>query len=518
VVGDVTTERIALGSAVGALVIAGALPLGAMLVASVWTADGFGLGAYASLFGSARPRILFLRSLAVGGIATACALAIGAPVGTLCERTDLPGRGLLAVVLAVPFVLPTYVHAVGWARLFSSSVPLQGSLLATGLVLGSCLAPLVLLATRASLRTVDPRLEEAARLSAGWIGTLRGVTLPLALPGVARAAGLVFLLAVGDLAVPTYLAVDVFPTASFTQFAAAYRFGSATALAMPLVLLALVVLSVESRILPDRVASLRGAASERGRARIELCRARWPLSLLLGAACAGLVALPLGALVRDALTPGALAEAWDRAHDAALRSLAWAAIGACLLTLVGSLLGYLVERRVFRFARALDRLALLLFATPSTVLGIGLVALWNHPATSWIYATPAVVLLGYVGQLAAVPSRLCASAVAAVPRRLEEAAQLAGARWHRRVLFVVAPLAAPGLAAAWLASFLFCLRDLGISMIVYPPGADTLPVRSFTLMANGPPPLVAALCVLMIAAALGPLLVLAASLRRMTVR
>jgi iron(III) transport system permease protein len=254
------------------------------------------------------------------------------------------------------------------------------------------------------------------------------------------------------------------------------------------------------------------------RARIELCRARWPLSLLLGAACAGLVALPLGALVRDALTPGALAEAWDRAHDAALRSLAWAAIGACLLTLVGSLLGYLVERRVFRFARALDQLALLLFATPSTVLGIGLVALWNHPATSWIYATPAVVLLGYVGQLAAVPSRLCASAVAAVPRRLEEAAQLAGARWPRRVLSIVAPLAAPGLAAAWLASFLFCLRDLGISMIVYPPGADTLPVRSFTLMANGPPPLVAALCVLMIAAALGPLLVLAASLRRMTVR
>lgn len=512
------TERIELGCAVAAFVVCGALPLVAMLVASLWTPEGFGLVAYASLFDSARPWVLFLRSLAVGGIATACALAIGAPMGTLSERTDLPGRGLLSVVLAVPFVLPTYVHAVGWAALLGPSMPLHGSLLATGLVLGTCLAPLVLLATRASLRQVDPRLEEAARLSAGWLGTLRGVTLPLALPGIARSAGLVFLLAVGDLAVPTYLAVDVFPTASFTQFAAAYRFSSATALALPLVLLALVVISVESRILPDRVASLRGIATERLRARIELRGARWPLSLLLGAAAVGLVALPLGALVRDALTPGALAEAWARAHDAALRSLAWAAIGACLLTLIGALLGYLVERRVFRFARAVDRLALLVFATPSTVLGIGLVTLWNHPATTWIYATPVVVLLGYVGQFAAVSSRLCASAVAALPRHLEEAAQLAGARWLRRMLHIVAPLAAPGLAAAWLASFLFCLRDLGISMIVYPPGADTLPVRSFMLMANGAPPLVAALCVLMITAALGPLVALAASLHRMTAR
>ena len=59
---------------------------------------------------------------------------------------------------------------------------------------------------------------------------------------------------------------------------------------------------------------------------------------------------------------------------------------------------------------------------------------------------------------------------------------------------------------------------IGISIVVYPPGADTLPVRTFTLMANGKPELVAALCVMMIAAALGPLLVLAVSLRRVSAR
>ncbi|MGH7289013.1 MAG: ABC transporter permease, partial [Myxococcota bacterium] len=235
---------------------------------------------------------------------------------------------------------------------------------------------------------------------------------------------------------------------------------------------------------------------------------------LFGVAAA-LVVLPLGTLAADALAPGALADAWRRAGDATLRSLAWAAAGASLLTFVGFLLGYLIQRRVLGIWRGVDQLSLLLFATPSTVVGIGLVALWNHRFTNWIYTTPAVVILGFLAQFAAVASRLSANAIAAVPVRLEEAAQIGGARWPRRLVRIVGPLVAPGLAAAWLASFLFCLRDLGISMIVYPPGADTLPVRTFTLMANGKPELVAALCMMMIAAAFGPLLVLAGVLRRM---
>jgi iron(III) transport system permease protein len=515
---DVTTERATLLFAVGVLVVAGVFPLLAMLVASVTTPEGFGFDAYTSLFASGRPWLLLLRSLAVGAIATVGALAIGWPAGVLFERTDLPGRNLLTVILAIPFVLPTYVLAVAWARLLGTAAPGLDSLLGVGLVLASCFAPVVLLATRASLRAVDLRLEEAARLSAGWTATLRGVTLPLALPGTVRAAGLVFLLAVGDLAVPMYLGVDVFPTESFTQFAAGYRVGAATALAVPLVLIALIVLFTESWLISEHVASLRAVAVDRTRTRIPLGRALIPVSIVLAAAVAALVVLPLAALMRDALAPGALAEAWERASDAALRSLEWAAIGALLLTLLGFALGYVVERRVLSFSRAIDHVSLLLFATPSTVLGIGLVALWNYPATSWIYATPVIVLLGYVGQLAAVASRLCGSGIAAFPVRLEEAAQLAGARWPRRMIRIVAPLAAPGLAAAFLASFLFCLRDLGISMIVYPPGADPLPVRTFTLMANSRPELVAALCVMMVAAALGPLVVLAASLQRMSAR
>ena len=72
--------------------------------------------------------------------------------------------------------------------------------------------------------------------------------------------------------------------------------------------------------------------------------------------------------------------------------------------------------------------------------------------------------------------------------------------WH-----IVVPMAKRGLVAAWIGGYVFCLRDLGISMVVYPPGSDTLPVRILTLMANGAPSLIAALCVILIVATLLPL-------------
>src|SRR5258705_13885455 len=50
-------------------------------------------------------------------------------------------------------------------------------------------------------------------------------------------------------------------------------------------------------------------------------------------------------------------------------------------------------------------------------------------------------------------------------------------------------------------------------MLVYPPGYDTLPVRIFTLMANGGPDLIAAACVLMIATTVLPLVAVALVMR-----
>jgi iron(III) transport system permease protein len=88
---------------------------------------------------------------------------------------------------------------------------------------------------------------------------------------------------------------------------------------------------------------------------------------------------------------------------------------------------------------------------------------------------------------------------------MEQAAALCGASWFMTLRHVVAPLAKRGLIAAWIIGYVFCLRDLGITMAVYPPGSDTLPVRILTLMANGAPSLISALCVILLVVTLAPI-------------
>ena len=168
--------------------------------------------------------------------------------------------------------------------------------------------------------------------------------------------------------------------------------------------------------------------------------------------------------------------------------------------------------------RAVDAWTVLLFALPSTVIGVGLIALWNRPSLSFVYSSPLIVLFGYLAQYTALTSRTTIAGLTLVPASMEDAAASAGAGWVRRLCLIVVPLVAPTLVAGWLIAYIFCLRDTGITMLVYPPGYDTLPVRIFTLMANGAPDLIAAACVLMIAATVVPLGILVFILQRRRAR
>ncbi len=246
---------------------------------------------------------------------------------------------------------------------------------------------------------------------------------------------------------------------------------------------------------------------------IPLGRWRIPALLAVSLLAATTVALPLLALLVSSLTPFAYLEAWNKAADSLGRSLVFAGVGATLLTVIGFFCGYLIHHRALRLWRAVDTLTLLLFTLPGTVIGVGLIALWNRPGIGFLYASAAMVIFAYLAQYTALTSRITLATLANVPRSLEEAAQMTGAPWLARIWHVVVPAALPGVIAAWLIGFIFCLRDLGASMLVYPAGQDTLPVRIFTLMANGAPSLISALCVILVTVTLSSLGILGALFR-----
>lgn len=514
------TERVTLTSVAILLALIGLSPVVAMVADTLYVDGSFSLKAYQALLASdGQLTSLMGRSLVLSLLTAGLATIVGVPLGILLGKSNLPFGGTLTALFTVPLLIPSYVLAVAWFAVLGRTGWLGEALPPTvaevvssayfGLfgcvfVLYAAFMPVVMLLTITYLRAVNPQWENSARFVSGWPNILLRITVPLIAPAILFAAVLVFLLTLGEVGVPTYLRYPVYAAETLTQFAAFYDFRAATVSATPLLFVTLAILALQYR-LHSRVLELGRGASGGMSVQIELGKWRLPLfALVLGWALIT-VALPLAVLIVQSSSPAAYLEAFSRASGSIVRSLGFAAIGASLLAVLGFFCGYLIDQRTLAIWRGVDWLALLLFTLPGTVIGIGLINLWNTSLTNWIYATPAILILGYLAQYAILPMRMTSASLEMIPRSLEQAARLSGAGWFMTLRYIVAPLAGRGLIAAWLIGYVFCLRDLGISMIVYPPGSDTLPVRIFTLMANGAPSLIAALCVILIIVTLLPL-------------
>ena len=522
-------RRLTLLLVVGALVIIGLLPLGMMLGKSFFIDDRFTFAIYEKLFANAREYWAPMgHSLTLASLTAGFAMVLGVPLGLLLGKTDLPLRRALAVLLSIPLLIPPYILAVAWFNLLARDGLLARVLqpgtvrLLSGWLFGlpgcvwvlvSAFMPVVMILTVVYVHSVSSRLEEAARLIARWPGILRTITLPIIMPGIVFGGILVFLLALGEVGVPMFLRYAVFPVETLTQFSAFYDFGAAAAAATPLLGITLAVLALERVYLREKTHRLRPTTSGTRMLLVSLGRWRVPTLVAVSLLAAAMVVLPLLALIVASLSPSAYAQAWSKSADSLGRSLIFAVLGASLLTTFGFFCGYLIHHRALRFWRAVDTVTLLLFTLPGTVIGVGLIALWNRPVTGFVYASAAMVLLAYLVQYTALTSRIMLATLSNVPQSLEEAAQMTGAPWLARILHVVVPAALPGVIAAGLIGFIFCLRDLGASMLVYPPGQDTLPVRIYTLMANGAPNLIAALCVILVSVTLISLAILGSLLR-----
>ena len=503
----VRTETTVLALCIAVIAIAGLAPIAVMAVDSIRHNGQFSLDHYRELISAARFWPLLGNSIRLALATTAVCGFIGVPAGILFAKSDLPLRSGFMWLLTVPLVLPPYFVALGWARVVARIGTVTSDWLfgfgGSVLVLSSVFLPITILLTFASVLNVDRRLEEAARIVSGWPGVLRRVTLPLSAPGIAFSLVLVFLLAMGELSVPSFLRYPVLPVLSFTQFAASYNFGAAAAAAVPLAAIAFVGVLVESAFLRDRDYAFRSTGQTLF---ISLRAWKSPFLAFIAALCFGFVILPLSALFADAFSPAAIHEALQRAGASVVRSAVYSAVAATILMALGFFLGHFMRGGR---QRVLSAFTLALFAVPGAVLSIGLVRLWNTPNTWFIYATPALLILGYTAQYCAVTTRLSLAGLMLIPTTLDEAARLSGATWARRLFQISIPLSTRTLVCAWLAAYILCLRDVPIALMTAPPGGDPLPARILTLMANGAPPMIASLCVMMAIASLIPLVILA---------
>ena len=283
---SVKAETVVLWLCVAVIAIAGLAPVVVMVVESFWHNQHFSFDHYRELISAAHFWPLFGNSIRLAFAITGVCGLIGVPAGILFAKSDLPLRSGFMWLLTVPFVLPPYLVALGWARVVAFiGQSASGWLFGFGgcvLVLSSIFLPITILLTFASSSNVDRRLEEAARLVSGWLGVLRRVTLPLSAPGIAFSLVLVFLLAMGELSVPSFLRYPVLPALSFTQFTASYDFGAATAAAVPLAAIAFAGVLAESAFLRGRDYAFRSTGQTLF---ISLRGWKKPLAALMAAFC-----------------------------------------------------------------------------------------------------------------------------------------------------------------------------------------------------------------------------------------
>jgi iron(III) transport system permease protein len=139
------------------------------------------------------------------------------------------------------------------------------------------------------------------------------------------------------------------------------------------------------------------------------------------------------------------------------------------------------------------------YALPGTVLALAVVGLVPQ-LLPWLDGTTGEIVLAVAILTFAPAFQSCATALDTVPRALIDAARGLGESPVRAFWRVVLPLAGPALLSAWALAFGLAARELAATLIVRPPGYDTLAVRIWVHATDiGPDPRAAAVALLLLA-------------------
>ncbi|MCC5807131.1 MAG: iron ABC transporter permease [Opitutales bacterium] len=498
-------------------------PLALLLLQSVFPGflggrwDGF-LDPYRRMLATPDIVRMLWNSLAWAGSVTVVSWVFGIPCGYLLARTDLPGKLWARLTLLVPIMTPPYIAALsyilimqegGFADIVLGGVPggaraLFFSFWGVTLVMALSSYGYVALAVEASLRSLPTRLEDAAAvLGADWRARARHILLPLLLPAILNSGLLVFLEALSNFGVPAVLGtrsnLPLLPAEIFYLVTSwPVDLPLATSLSSLLCLFALVSLYA------SRWLGARGgrAAHRPGVSRLVRLKRGWTVAgwCFFGGLFAAAAVLPYTAMVLTSLAerwgggfPGltlrhyaALFEPGSRGMGALATSagLSFAAATTCVF--VGGYVAYVSVRAEGPLQKVVDGLALLPRVLPKIVMAVALILAWNAP---WVridvYNTVWMLLLAYVVIYITDALNYANASLRSVDERLENAAAVLGASPLTVFRRIVLPQLRPALVAAWLTTFIVCMRELVASILLLPPGVDTTATFIFNQFEQG---------------------------------
>ena len=442
------------------------------------------------------------------------AAAIGVPLAWINARTDVPGRRTLEVLCVIPLFISAFVGAMAWRLLLvpraglitraltdwgwpQDLLPNVYSITAMIVIQSIFYSPFMYLYAVASLRQMDPSLEEAARIhGAGNWGTLRRVTLAVNGPAILSGMVLVFVFTVGTLEIPMALGIAggnyVLATRIWTLMS---DYPQDLTMAASLGILAIAIagsgILLQRKILGNRQFTTVTGKGYRAK-RISLGTWRWAAFGIVFSYVMIAVILPLIVLVLVGLQKywagifkvdlftldnfrSVLFE-YDVTRRAIVNSMFACSVAATISVFFSVVLSQAKSRRG---ESLMGLLVLLPIAIPGAVFGM--MVLFAFVRTP-IYNTLNIIIFAYVIGYFYLAYRTIYSVRLSIHDDLEQSARIHGASWWKSTYRILLPLLKPGIFSAWLMTFVILVREFSSVMFLYRNGTEVMSVVFFLLM------------------------------------
>ena len=457
-------------------------------------------------------------SLALSLSVTGLSVIVALPLAFLRARFA-PGWGKACdAAFLIPFLIPPYIGSLAWMQLLQRNGFVEQTLgfnLAGFLysfpgittVMALHLFPLIYFTTSRAFAVIGSRYGDVARVfGARPLSIFWRIHLPMVLPALLSSGLIVFILTIEEFGTPEILGrrfgFKVIVTAIHDKFSD-WPIDLPGASALCLILIAIAFLAyrfhhrmserfrttVDNQSIVPRAAALSGPALA-------------GIAALFGAVIGAAVLMPVASITISAFMntlSGGLA--WDNlglknlvglfaSGSDALRafgtSLTLAALAAVLTVLIALVAAFTVVRMRSAGAAFLDFLSVLPNAIPGMAVAVGLILTWNlafWPITP--YNTVSILLLAYLCLMLPYPMRMITAALRQLPQSLDDAAYVSGAGELTTIARILAPLLAPVALAAGFIVFAVSTRELVSSLMLAPPGVETVATFVFRQFDQG---------------------------------
>jgi len=425
-------------------------------------------------------------------------VAIATAIAWLTERTDIPGRFAVRVLMFSWMAVPALVVGFGWILLLNPGngllnviyrdlTGMRGYLLplysfwTLSLITAFAVVPTAYVMISGLLRNMDPQLESAARVHGGsGLTVIRKVTLPLLVPGLFSIGIYMFMAVVQTFDLPLIIGVTArYPVLSTRVYLLSSpdnglpNYGFAAAFGVLLLVIASGLMWAYLRTV---------SAGEKYR--VVTGKAFRPKRIDLGwwkPAAVGFVvlycvvmALPLLMLLWISLNTSFVMPSYEALSGVTLdvyrRLLAnpviLRAAGNTIVLVVASattvmvaslLIGWFTTRTGSRLGKVLDALSFAPMAIPPIVLVLAIVLIYLRTP---LYGTIWVIVIAHSTVFLAFGVRTMSSALIQVHSELPNAAIVSGATWLTSLRKVTLPLVWPQFLNGWLWVFAHSARDL----------------------------------------------------------